>query len=298
MQNSFDIMSNAASTPELELGAYEYHWIQKGTTFKRIADQFDKNPNLRFLDMYDVTEAQKTYEKVKQSIEKSIGENWKYVFRWDDDYPLGLKSAEYPIGMTYYSGDLTLANEEGLCVVGTRNPSPEGVARTRKMAKLIGEHGYTIISGLAQGIDKNAHLTALENGFKTIGVIGTPIHKFYPKENADIQKEIANNHLLISQVPVLRAASQGPRGNRLFFPERNKTMSAISKGTIIIEAGETSGTLIQARAALKQGRKLFILDSCFNNPSITWPAKFLEQGAIRVREFDDILSVLQKGDLK
>ena len=76
--------------------------------------------------------------------------------------------------------------------------------------------------------------------------------------------------------------------NRLFFPERNVTMSALTEATIIVEAGDTSGTLIQARAALHQGRKLFILDSCFRNPSISWPQKFADKGAIRVMDYDDI----------
>jgi DNA processing protein len=92
----------------------------------------------------------------------------------------------------------------------------------------------------------------------------------------------------VSQVPVLRYKSQGPNWNRLFFPERNKTMSALTEATIIVEASETSGTLIQARAALDQGRKLFILESNFGNSAITWPAKYEKLGAIRVREFADI----------
>ena len=87
-------------------------------------------------------------------------------------------------------------------------------------------------------------------------------------------------------------ARRPPSVNRLFFPERNITMSALTQATVIVEAGETSGTLIQARAAFKQGRKLFILDSNFQNPKLTWPRRFEEQGAIRVRDFDDILSNL------
>jgi len=94
--------------------------------------------------------------------------------------------------------------------------------------------------------------------------------------------------LLISQVPVCRYNEQGPTVNRTFFPERNITMSALTKATIIVEAGETSGTLTQARAALHQGRKLFILDSCFKDERLTWPRKYEERGAVRVRDYDDI----------
>ena len=98
---------------------------------------------------------------------------------------------------------------------------------------------------------------------------------------------------MISQVPIKRYHEQNFRVNRIFFPERNATMSALSQATIIVEAGETSGSLIQARAALKQGRKLFILDSCFMNSNISWPHKYAEKGAIRVRDIDDIRCALE-----
>jgi DNA processing protein len=103
-----------------------------------------------------------------------------------------------------------------------------------------------------------------------------------------LQRRVARDFLLISQVPVKRYENQDYRQNRLFFPERNITMSALTEATVIVEAGETSGTLIQARAALQQGRKLFILDSCFRNKRLTWPHRFAEKGAIRVADYDDI----------
>lgn len=110
----------------------------------------------------------------------------------------------------------------------------------------------------------------------------------YPKSNASLQERIAKDHLLISQVPLERYEAQNFRVNRFFFPERNKTMSALTEATIIVEAGETSGTLVQAREALKQKRKLFILNSCFERSDLTWPTRFEAEGAIRVREYDDI----------
>ena len=123
-------------------------------------------------------------------------------------------------------------------------------------------------------------------------MIGTPLDEFYPKQNKNLQLYIAKKHLLISQVPFIRYASQNYKVNRFFFPERNKTMSALSEATVIIEASETSGTLIQARAALDQGRKLFILQNCFENKNITWPERFEKQGAVRVREYEDIIKHL------
>ena len=149
-----------------------------------------------------------------------------------------------------------------------------------------------MVSGLARGIDAAAHAAAIARGGRTIAVVGTPLGTCYPKEHAELQETIARDHLLISQVPVLRYSKQAPQQNRLFFPERNATMSALTEGTIIVEAGETSGTLTQARAALHQGRKLFILDSCFNRTDISWPARFEAVGAIRVRTPEDIWNAL------
>jgi DNA processing protein len=154
--------------------------------------------------------------------------------------------------------------------------------------KRLVEDKFTIVSGLARGIDTIAHQTAIAAGGLTVGVLGTPLSHSYPNENKELQKRLAEDYLLISQVPIIRYSQQHPNQNRFFFPQRNITMSALTEATVIVEAGETSGTLVQARAAIAQKRKLFILDNCFRNPAITWPAKFQEQGAIRVREYDDI----------
>jgi DNA processing protein len=131
------------------------------------------------------------------------------------------------------------------------------------------------------------HNLTIENNAPTVAVIGMPLSQCYPKENQQLQEWIAKNHLLISQVPVCRYAEQDFRANRFFFQERNITMSALSEATAIVEASDTSGTLIQARGAIKQGRKLFIMESCFNKAELKWPARFEQQGAIRVKDYDD-----------
>lgn len=158
----------------------------------------------------------------------------------------------------------------------------------RKLARALIERDFVVVSGLAAGIDTAAHEAALDAGAPTIAVIGTPVSDCYPAENRPLQNLIAREHLLISQVPVLRYHRQEPPRNRYFFPERNVTMSALTEATIIVEASDTSGTLTQARAALHQRRKLFILNSCFDKPGLTWPSRFEKQGAIRVRDFDDL----------
>ena len=154
------------------------------------------------------------------------------------------------------------------------------------------QDGFTIVSGLAAGIDRMAHETAIEEGGRTIAVIGTPLSQSYPKENSDLQRHIADYFLIVSQVPLKRYEDQDYRRNRSFFPERNVTMSALTEATVIVEAGDTSGTLIQARAAIRQRRTIFVLDSCFRNPRLAWPAKLQARGAIRVKDYDDIRSRL------
>ncbi|EGF93796.1 protein smf [Asticcacaulis biprosthecium C19] len=208
------------------------------------------------------------------------------------DYPEKLRDARHPVELLYYQGFWEISEKPAVAVVGKRDATPEGVQRAAQIAKALVERDYTVVSGLAKGIDRAAHTAAIACKGRTIAVIGTPLGQYYPKENMELQEEIATNHLLISQIPVLRYAKQNVNQNRLFFPERNVTMSALTQATVIVEAGETSGTLTQARAALYQGRKLFILDSCFENKDITWPARFEAEGAIRVRGMNDIWDAL------
>lgn len=226
--------------------------------------------------------------QVAQTVSRAHLEGFGVRVHGAGEYPSRLRDAADPIELLYFQGWWDLVEDRSVAVVGTRKPSTEGIARTRKLVKKLVEDGFTIVSGLATGIDTVAHSTALAAGGRTIGVIGTPLSGSYPKENRELQSLLARNFLVISQVPFCRYHRQTPRINRFFFPERNITMAALSQATIIVEAGETSGTLIQAKAALQQRRKLFILDSCFQNPNLTWPAKFAERGAIRSADYEDI----------
>jgi DNA processing protein len=206
-----------------------------------------------------------------------------------EDYPVNLRDAENPLELLYFQGEWDLVySPKRIAIVGTRNPSDEGIRRARKLASLLVRENYAVVSGLAKGIDTIAHETAISEGGETIAVIGTPLDAAYPRENVELQRRIARDYLLVSQVPVLLYAQRSAMWNRQFFPERNITMSALTQATVIVEAGDTSGTLIQARAALAQGRKLFILESNYQKPGLRWPHRFAERGAIRVSDFEDI----------
>jgi len=276
-------------SPFRELGAYEALWAAPKTTFRTIAELFGKRPGAVPSDFVPETDAYRYAEKTKEILARAGVERFGVRVHGAGDYPERLRNAEYPVELLYFQGWWDLAESPSVAVVGTREPTEEGKARARKLVKRLVEDNFTVVSGLAKGIDTEVHRTALEVGGRTIAVIGTPLNLQYPKENRFLQAQLAEKHLVISQVPVIRyQQTPNPTANRFFFVERNITMAALTQGTVIIEAGETSGTLVQARHALKQGRKLFILDSNFQNPALTWPAKFEELGAIRVREYEDI----------
>lgn len=285
----------AALSPAAEIGAFEALWSHDVHSYKQLRDKL-KTANVNFLsDLVSDAIAKDFYKQAKDKLSAVGINNFGAIFEGTLDYPKKLYDADYPLVLFYYLGNLDLLFTRGVAVVGTRNPSENGIKRTNQLVKALVENEFTIYSGLAAGIDTAAHHAAIHNNGKTVAVIGTPLSVHYPPQNKALQDKIAKEYLLISQVPVV--AYKQESSSRMFFPERNKTMSALSEATIIVEAGETSGTLIQAKAGLKQGRKVFILNSNFENPSITWPGKLQDQGAIRVNSVDDILRELN-GDSK
>ena len=277
-----------AVSPFHEMGAYEALWTEPKTTFKSLSERFARRPGSVPSDFVSAERAHECALFVKHRFEEAGIERFGVRVHGAGEYPDKLRDAAHPIECLYYRGWWDLAESRSVAVVGTRKPSHDGLARTRRIVRELVKDDFTIVSGLAAGIDRMAHETAIAENGRTIAVVGTPLSHTYPKENTDLQHEIARTFLVISQVPVMRYESQDYRWNRRFFPERNVTMSALTEATIIVEAGETSGTLIQARAALAQGRKLFVLDSCFRNSKLSWPGKFLEKGAIRVKDYDDV----------
>lgn len=282
----------AAISPRLELGAYEVLWSRPNMSFKKLAQLFRDHPDALPSELTEPREAAEMATQVLARLHERGVHRFGLRIHRAGEYPRKLRDARDPVELLYFQGLWELAETRSVAIVGTREPSDAGRARARRLARALVKDGITVVSGLAAGIDTEAHTAAIEAGGQTIAVIGTPLGEVYPRENRALQEQIAQRFLLISQVPVFRYAQQTPRFNRLFFPERNVTMSALTEATIIVEAGETSGTLIQARAAIAQGRQLFILESCFHR-GLSWPEKYLAQGAIRVRDYDDIRAALR-----
>jgi DNA processing protein len=278
----------SAISPLIELGAYEALWDERGASFKTISERFEKEPGALPSDFVSRPRAQEYADYVVQRFKETGVTRYGVRVHGAGEYPERLRDADHPIEVLYYQGYWDLVYSRSVAIVGTRKPTQEGLARTRKLVRHLVRDDFTIVSGLAAGIDTEAHRATLEDGGRTIAVIGTPLSFAYPRANADLQGRLGHDFLVISQVPVKCWEQQDHRLNRFFFPERNVTMSALTEATIIIEAGETSGTLTQARAALKQKRKLFILESNFNKPGLKWPHKYEELGAIRVRDYMDV----------
>ena len=277
-----------AISPYREMGAYEVLWSDVGTTFKSLSKRFGQRPDSVPSDFVAPDDAMDCAAFVKRRLADASVSRFGIRVHGAGEYPERLRDAANPVELLYYQGWWDLVASRSVAVVGTRKPTRDGLSRTRRLVRELVDGGFTVVSGLAAGIDRAAHETAIERNGRTIAVIGTPLSHVYPKAHAALQRQIAEDFLLISPVPVKRYESQDYRRNRLFFPERNVVMSALTEATIIVEAGETSGTLIQARAALQQGRKLFVLDSCFRNPHLTWPGRLAAKGAVRVSEYDDI----------
>jgi len=279
-----------AVSPFHEMGAYEALWDEKGktTTFKTISDKFAARPGAVPSDFVPDERATEYASVVLDRFLEADVKDFGVRVHGAAEYPVRLRDAVHPVELFYFQGWWNLLDSRCVAVVGTRHPSPDGIARARRLVRSLVDDNFTIVSGLAAGVDTVVHETAIEHGGRTIAVLGTPLSHMYPKQNSDLQRHIAKEFLVITQVPVVRYDRQNPSVNRFFFPERNVTMSALTEATIIVEAGETSGTLVQARAALRQRRQLFILDSLFRTPGLTWPRVFEKRGAVRIADYDDI----------
>ncbi|MCY2959175.1 MAG: DNA-processing protein DprA [Planctomycetota bacterium] len=188
---------------------------------------------------------------------------------------------------------LFLAGDPGLlrsgprvAIVGARKASREGQLRAMRLARVLVDHGITIVSGLAEGVDTAAHLAAIDRGGRTIAVLGTPLSRAYPASNQDLQERIRREHLLVSQFP------EDEPVHRHNFVLRNRTMALIAHASVIVEASDTSGSLSQGREALRLGRPLFLMKSVLDDPRLAWPREMMHFGAHVLAEPEDVLCEL------
>jgi DNA processing protein len=175
----------------------------------------------------------------------------------------------------FTAGDLgILESGARVSIVGSRDASPGGISRATKLARILADRAIVVVSGLAAGIDTAAHTASIDAGGKTIAVLGTPLDRFYPKENRRLQERIMQDHLVLSEFPLGAVVRPGN------FPIRNRTMALISDATVIIEASDESGSLHQAWEAFRLGRPLLFAKANLDRPELTWPEKLLHYGAL------------------
>lgn len=252
----------------------------------RLTERSPEATKIRNLLSKELPRLDQLRKEVEQILNSALSDNIRITTVLDQDYPLNLRTVFNPPPFLFYRGVL-LGEEDAksVAVVGTREASEEGLKRASNMAKLLVEHGVTVLSGLARGIDTAAHSAALKSNGRTIAVLGSGIRTIYPPENLDLSRRIEETGAVVSQFwPDAPPA-------RTNFPIRNITMSGMGQGTIVIEASQTSGAKMQARLALQHGKKVFLIQSLVTQQP--WAQKYLERGAIEVKKINDVLQALR-----
>lgn len=204
----------------------------------------------------------------------------------DPAYPRLLKEIYDPPPVLYIRGSLVAEDEWAVAVVGSRHSTIYGRQVAEDIVADLARHKITIVSGLARGIDSIAHRSALEAGGRTIAVLACGLDQVYPPEHAPLAREIMGHGALVSEQPL----GMPPRAD--YFPRRNRIMSGLSLGTLVVEAGETSGALITARLANEQNREVFAVPGSILSPVSRGTNYLIQEGAKLVRNYQDILEEL------
>ena len=204
----------------------------------------------------------------------------------DPDYPVLLRQIPAPPPLLYVHGDTSILGEPQLAMVGSRNPSASGQRTATEFAQHLSAAGLIITSGLALGIDAASHQGALDTGSPTIAVMGTGLDRVYPARNRDLARQIAEQGALVSEFPV----GTPPLAEN--FPRRNRILSGLSLGTLVVEAALRSGSLISARNAGEQGREVFAIPGSIHNPLARGCHHLIRQGAKLVETAQDVIDEL------
>jgi DNA processing protein len=205
---------------------------------------------------------------------------------YDDDYPVNLRQIDAPPPLLYVRGALQPNDTWAVAIVGTRRASTYGREVAHSLSRDLAANGITIVSGLALGVDTVAHRSALESTGRTIAVLGSSVDQIYPPENRGLAQVIIENGAIISEYPL------GTRPDAGNFPPRNRIISGLSRGVVIVEAGERSGALITAKFAAEQGRDVFAVPGSILHPGSAGCNTLIQQGAIPLLGVDDILNLL------
>ena len=201
----------------------------------------------------------------------------------DEDYPKPLRNIYDPPLALYVRGTLEKRDRHSVAVVGTRTPTHYGSSVTDRLSYQLAKAGFTVISGLARGVDTAAHKAALKGDGRTIAVLGSAIDKLYPAENAELADRIAEHGAVISEY------TMGRPSDRTTFPYRNRIVSGMSMGLLVVEASKESGAMITADMAAEQGKTIFAVPGRIDQPSSRGTHHLIKEGARLVEDVDDIL---------
>ncbi len=204
----------------------------------------------------------------------------------DPAYPLRLRNIPDPPALLYVAGDAGLLSRASLAVVGSRSPTPRGAADARAFARALSDSGLCIVSGMALGIDAAAHRGGLDGPSGSLAVVGTGIDRIYPPRNADLAQALYERGAVISEFPL------GTPPLRAHFPRRNRIISGLTLGCLVVEAAMHSGSLITAKQAAEHGREVFALPGSIHSPLAKGCHWLIKQGAKLVDNAGDILEEL------
>jgi len=222
---------------------------------------------------------------LEKELELIAKENIDCLDIFDPDYPDLLKEIGNPPIVLYLKGNCKVLGKFLFAIVGSRKPTSYGISIAGDFSDQLSKKGVVIVSGLARGIDTIAHQGALKGG-ETIAVLGSGLLNIYPRENKDLVQEIASSGVVVSEFPLLTSPS------RENFPRRNRIVSGISRGVLVIEATSRSGALITAHAACEQNREVFAIPGSINSPLSKGTHILIKEGAKLVDCLDDILEEL------
>jgi len=224
--------------------------------------------------------------EVEKALRWAEGRGRSVLTLADAAYPRQLLEIPDPPPLVYVAGDAALLSAPALAVVGSRNATPQGLQNARAFARALSEAGLAIVSGLALGVDSEAHRGGLEGRGATIAVLGTGIDIVYPQRNRSLADEVLARGALVSEFPL----ATGPHAGN--FPRRNRLISGLARGCLVVEAALDSGSLITARLAADQGREVFAIPGSIHSPLSKGCHALLKQGAKLVESAQDVLEEL------
>jgi DNA processing protein len=228
-------------------------------------------------------------EATLQWLHTAGGAPRRVVTLGDPHYPAALLESPDPPLLLYAQGRIELLDAEMVAIVGSRDPTPQGLENAHRFAVALGAAGFPVVSGLALGIDGAAHQGALQGGAGTVAVVGTGLDIVYPRRHLALARRIADDGLLLSEFPI------GTPSRPAHFPQRNRIIAGLARGTLVVEAAMQSGSLITARLASEAGREVFAVPGSILSPQSRGCHWLLKQGATLVESAEDILAELRPG---